>query len=627
MNCALSPETLAPRTGSEAGGKSNYRGLVTAVLLALAAITMHLPSIQYGFAYYDDVRVLRDHPELYGQPDLRANLRSIFVTAFPREEPLLLRDVTWALDSGWFGFGNPFGYHLGNVLLHGVVVAVLFGFLLTTTRQYGSSLAIAIGYLVLAVHTEPVAWIMGRKDLLSTLFMLLALWAQTRRLTCPSIAARCGWYLATVLLLVCGLLSKISVLTFPFVLFLHAIFLPYVRGESAPEAPLSYGRNLFREGLLLLPNLALSGLTYIWYQRTLEQMGIFERGYTTRGLGHLWNLLIVDPMVFWSYVSHIFFPWRLSVLYTWPTLQPTYAGSEILASLITVVSLGAIGIWLFRQRKDLFFYFAAFFVLMVPYVNLIYMGIWVADRYVYFTAMFLIAIAVSLGVSALQRPEAVLRITVITASILVLGTNLYQKLSYQKVWRDAEGLWEYHIALPNPSPAAYENLAAYHYAVAVAHVNTPEMDIAMRKMSVVVDAGLKQFWLKREETPPRATWYLFFLQSITQEIEGKPKDARESLLMSDRLRPEFDATNLNLARLDRRLAQNATDPAEKGAYAREAQDRFTTYIRVALRGRPTPVELQGELDAMKAEYAQLSQPGSASLAKPSESIGAATGER
>src|SRR5215468_11976456 len=185
MSSTLSQETLVPKNGSGTGQKSTYRSLLTGVLLALAAWGMHLPSIQYDFAYYDDVRVLKDHPELYGQPDFDVNLRSIFVTAFPREEPLLLRDVSWALDSRLFGFGNPFGYHLGNVLLHGVVVAVLFGFLLTTTRRYGLALAIAIGYLVLAVHTEPVAWIMGRKDILSTLFMLLALWAQTQRLTRP----------------------------------------------------------------------------------------------------------------------------------------------------------------------------------------------------------------------------------------------------------------------------------------------------------------------------------------------------------------------------------------------------------------------------------------------------------
>ena len=132
--------------------------------------------------------------------------------------------MTWALDSRIFGFGNPFGYHLGNVLLHGVVVALLFVFLLGTTRRYGFALATAVACLLLAVHTEPVAWIMGRKDILSALFMLLALCAQTQRLTAKRATAQSGWYAITLASFVVGLLSKISVLTFPLVLFLHAIF-------------------------------------------------------------------------------------------------------------------------------------------------------------------------------------------------------------------------------------------------------------------------------------------------------------------------------------------------------------------------------------------------------------------
>ena len=35
------------------------------------------------------------------------------------------------------------------------------------------------------------------------------------------------------------------------------------------------------------------------------------------------------------------------------------------------------------------------FILMVPYLNLIYIGIWVADRYVYFSSFCVLAVAVS----------------------------------------------------------------------------------------------------------------------------------------------------------------------------------------------------------------------------------------
>ena len=89
----------------------HHRNLLTGLLLAILAWAIYFPSTQYGFVYFDDVRILKDHPELYGQPKLAGDLHAIFETGFPREEPLLLRDVAWAVDGRIFGFGNGFGYH------------------------------------------------------------------------------------------------------------------------------------------------------------------------------------------------------------------------------------------------------------------------------------------------------------------------------------------------------------------------------------------------------------------------------------------------------------------------------------------------------------------------------------
>lgn len=127
------------------------------------------------------------------------------------------------------------------------------------------------------------------------------------------------------------------------------------------------------------------------------------------------------------------------------------------------------------------------------------------------------------------------------------------------------------------------------------------MAAPMSKMAVVVDAGLKQFWPDHRQPPPPDTYFLFFLQSIVQEVRGEPEAALESLLTSDRLHPKFDSTNLNLARLYHKLSKNATDPKQRETYARAAQDRFAEYIALAFRGRPASPEVQKEFDDMKAD--------------------------
>ena len=590
------------------GWLRRHRNLLTCLLLMLAAWLIYLPSVNYGFVYYDDVRILLNHPELYGQEKLSADLHAIFVTGFPREEPLLLRDISWALDSRIFGFGNAFGYHLVNVLLHGIVVALMFAFLLGTTKRYGFALAVSIAWLVLAIHTEPVVWIMGRKDILSAMFMLLALCAQTRRLAAKNFRAQCGWYLITLICFVCGLFSKISVLTFPLVLFLHAIFLSYLRNERLPNASFLWGRALAKEIFLLAPSLVVSGLVYKWYNRTLSQMGIFDRGYTAHGLGHLWNLLMVDPLAFWVYARQIFSPWHLQLLYAWPALQSAYPFWQIVVSLATVAAVGATGVWLFRKHKDMFFYYGAFFALMIPYLNLQYIGIWVAERYLYFSVFCILALALSLAAAALRHANPASRVIVLTAGVVFLSINVFQKLSYQTAWRNGETLWQYHLTLPKPDPGAYANLAAYYYAGAVAHRGTPEMAAPMRKMAIVVDAGLAEFWHDRQPPPPPEAYYLFFLQSIVQEVNGEPEAALTSLLTADGLHPGFDAINLNLARLYRKLAGTAQDPQQRETYACAARDRFAEYIALAYRGRAATPEDQKEFAGFQAACSATNQP-------------------
>jgi hypothetical protein len=153
--------------------------LAAAAALFVFAFALYARSLSYGFVAYDDERIVLQHPNLYGG-GLAAGLRQIFVADFPREEPLLLRDVSWLVNARLFGFENPFGYHLGNVLLNATAVALLFLFLLEATRRARLALPVAAAFAALPVHVEPVCWVMGRKDVLCACFVLLALWLEAR---------------------------------------------------------------------------------------------------------------------------------------------------------------------------------------------------------------------------------------------------------------------------------------------------------------------------------------------------------------------------------------------------------------------------------------------------------------
>ena len=588
-----------------------HLNLLTGLLLMVLAWALYLPTMHYDFVYYDDVRILKIHPELYGQSTLGGDMQAIFKTNFPREEPLLVRDTTWALDSWLFGFGNPLGYHLVNVLLHGLVAAMLFIVLVHTTRRYRVPLLTTAAFLLLAVHVEPVAWIMGRKDLLSALFMLLALYAQIRRLTAQHRLVVAGWYALTLIFFLAGLFSKINVLTFPLVLFLHAIFFPYLRQEVEPDESFWKDTEWWKEIRLLLPLLAISGGVYLWYQNNLAQMGIFDRGYNAHGLDHLFNLLMVNPLVFWLDLRQIFWPLNNVVLYPWPDLQVVYPPWQMAVAAVTVICILAVGLWLFWRRKDLFFYYAAFFVLMVPYLNLVYIGIWAADRYLYFSSFCILALAISLAETAWHPSKRFARLVIVVAGVTFAAVNLYQTFAYEPAWHNAETLWQYHIAQPRRVPTDYANLAAYYYADFTEALTRQEKLRAatdLQKMTVVIDGGLADFWPDRNQPPPPNTYFLFFLRSLIEQVENKPDAALASLLMADQLHPRFDSTALNLSLLYSHLAVSTKDPQKRVTYLLAARDRYAEYIQLEYRDRSPPPDVRAEMNGLQVECLKLTQP-------------------
>lgn len=118
--------------------------------------------------------------------------------------------------------------HLVNLLLHVLNTLLLFYVLALATKRAWPALFVAALFALHPMHVESVAWIAERKDVLSTLFWLLTMWAYVR-------FARGGGARAYALVLVffaAGLMAKPMLVTLPFVLLLLD-FWPLERGRGA----------------------------------------------------------------------------------------------------------------------------------------------------------------------------------------------------------------------------------------------------------------------------------------------------------------------------------------------------------------------------------------------------------
>src|SRR5258707_151929 len=147
--------------------------------------------------------------------------------------------VVWLshmMDCSFFGL-FPGGHHLTNLLLHVLDTVLLFLLLRRMTGAVWRSALVAALFGWHPLHVESVAWVAERKNVLSTLFWILTVWAYARYVATPNPRR----FALTLLLFALGLMTKPMLVTLPFVLLLLD-FWPLGRLRTAPETELEPGQ-------------------------------------------------------------------------------------------------------------------------------------------------------------------------------------------------------------------------------------------------------------------------------------------------------------------------------------------------------------------------------------------------
>ncbi|MBI2825875.1 MAG: tetratricopeptide repeat protein [Planctomycetia bacterium] len=190
--------------------------LVAAAALVAMTLVTYLPALRNGFIWDDDFYVVENRT-------LRSleGLRQMWFEphSLPQYYPLV--HTTFWVEYHLWG-DRPRGYHLDNILLHGLS-AVLFWQVLTRLSVPGAWFAAAI-FALHPVEVESVAWITERKNVLSCVLALSSLLAWYRfappegdyRSARPH--SRWGWYALSLALFVGALASKTVVASLPAVI-------------------------------------------------------------------------------------------------------------------------------------------------------------------------------------------------------------------------------------------------------------------------------------------------------------------------------------------------------------------------------------------------------------------------
>ena len=417
------------------GGWVRYIPLLVGVCACLA----YLPSLGGEFVTWDDNRNFLDNPAYRG---LGLTQLAWMWTSTHMGHYVPLTWMTLGLDYALWGM-NPLGYHIQNVLLHGLNAALV----LTVARRVFAIAGVSadgdddavwpsvLAALVFAVHplrVESVAWITERRDMLSLL------WYLTSALCYLRFVGSGGrrWYWASLVTFAMSLLSKATSMTLPAALLVLNVYPLRRLGGRAGYATQSARRvvlELIPFGLLSVAAAVLS----IFALHPPAQRTLAEK-------------LAVSAYSLAFYAWKTIWPTSLAPLYEMPgRVDP--AATRYLVSYGAVAAL-AVAAWLVRRRwPGVTAALAAFFLTMLPMLGAVQNGPQIAaDRYTYHAAPIL-GLLVGAAWARWCRATLAIRLAAAGFVLIALGAATWRQSSY---WRTSEALWGRVLAVDSTSSIA-----------------------------------------------------------------------------------------------------------------------------------------------------------------------------
>lgn len=427
------------------------RTALCCLLLTCAVLASYSRTTRNGFLNYDDDRYIFQNPHVASGITWPA-----VKWAFTTYEQANWHPLTWlshALDCGFFGL-NPAAHHLVNVLLHAANAVLLFLLLQSVTKFQWRSLMVAALFALHPINVESVAWAAERKNTLSMLFFLLALYAYVLYTRRPGF----GRYMAVFGLFGLALLSKPQVITFPFLLLLWDYWpLCRIRLAFTASEPDESLRN--RKGWQVI--IEKLPLFFLSLASALITMKAQAAGRAIKNLSEYSPLLRAETAIvsYVRYLADAFWPAKLVALYPHPTaLYPVWkicAAALILALITAFVML--------RARKQSYLAVGWFWFLgsLIPMIGLVQVGSQaMADRYAYtsFVGLFLMFIWLAADWARdLQISSKWLAVAAVLY-IAALGTLTYRQVGY---WHDTESFWRRTLALTRDNYVAENNLGEF----------------------------------------------------------------------------------------------------------------------------------------------------------------------
>jgi len=492
--------------------------LILIFILTVLTITVFSDVFTHSFVNYDDHRIIVNRVDAYQDFSLE-KISDIIFNDYPREEPLILRDLSYLVNASIFGPLNPQGYLMGNLVLHIVVSYLVYVLCLHLFPScYILAALSSLLFAVHPIHVESVAWISSRKDPLYAAFYLLALLQYTKFFKSRG---KTNLVFSAALFL-CSLLSKAGAISFFPLILCYRLTMQWKRRITVPES------------IFYILILSTTFFYVDWYTSVLKTYGVLSDGFVLDRNWLTWVFSSCEYITF--YIGKLLYPVDLSTMYDFPASHLVYSSISYLVLSLSVVCLLMFScLYLWRQGKMNLLFIALFFICtLLPYLGLVQVKIFVADRYLYLaSAAFCIGIARC--VVALCNNDGRYKRIVKTGTILMLvcwsSFLIVQTQETTKNWRNTFTFWKNANRVAPKRSDTYAGLMGQYIDYYVNNVYEPDSLAGLDEARKIGERALNLFCKAKNDCPRQIVKIVMLLAEIYWQ-QGKIELAAEYFKMA-----------------------------------------------------------------------------------------------
>ena len=455
-NLLKKPHHPKPVKSSFAGFNSYY--LLGGILLL--TFLLFYNTLTNNFVNLDDSGYIKDNPDI---KSLSAkNIAAIF-SSFYNANYHPFTTLSYAIEYSLFGL-NAKPYHVVNLIIHLLNVFMVFRLIKKISGKAEVALIVALFFAIHPMHVESVAWISERKDLLYSFFFICGL--STYYDYIHAAANKNRFYIYTILLFLCSLLSKSAAITFPLMLLVFDYY--FQRG---------WKKKILVEKIPFLLLSLIFGVITIFSQRAA--------GAINADLMPDYNLLQRFFVVCYTtsyYIIRLVLPFNLAVLHFAPAELPYY----YYLSPLFLLLLAFLVYKARAMKRELIFGFLFYLVGVSLTSQIIPVGYAVvSERYSYIPYIGLFFI-IGCFYAAIQNNRSFTSLKPVVNYLLAGVALFFIVITFQR-----NKVWQNSINLFTDLVKKYPDQAHAHFILAKNLMDVPDVNAALASINKAIELNAK----------------------------------------------------------------------------------------------------------------------------------------